>query len=67
MTRRTKIRESLVYSVISELLKIGDTVSLFSLWLAMPYGDIELGQHWLDYGVLSDGTKPLYERMLAFH
>ena len=30
----------------------------------MPYGDIDVGQHWLRYGWLPDGTKPLPEQML---
>ena len=30
-----------------------------------PYGNTELGQHWLSNGLLPGGTKPLPEPMLT--
>ena len=33
--------------------------------LVTPYGDRDLGQHWLSNGLLPDGTKPLPEPMLT--
>ena len=32
--------------------------------LVTPYGDIDLGQHWLSSGLLPDGPKPQPEPML---
>ena len=35
--------------------------------LVTSYGDKDLGQHWLDNGLLTDGTKPLPEPRLTDH
>ena len=35
--------------------------------LVMPYGNINLGQHWLGNDLLPDSTKPLSEQMLISH
>ena len=35
--------------------------------LMTPFGDTDLGQHWLKKGLLPDGTKPLLEPLLIYH
>ena len=35
--------------------------------LAMPYGDTDLGQHWLSKGLLPEDTKPLPDPVLAYN
>ena len=35
--------------------------------LVMPYGNRDLGKHWLGNGLLPDGTKPLPKPVLTYH
>ena len=46
---------------------IGEETFLTHCGLVTPYSDIDLGQHWLRYGLLPEGTKPLPEPILTYH
>ena len=48
-------------------VQTAEYVGLTHCSLLMPYGDIDLGQHWSGNGLLPDGTKPFPEPTLTYH
>ena len=58
---------SLKMSNLRLQLHLPGTNELTHCGLVTPYGDINLGPHWLSNGLLPDGSKPLPEPILTFH